>query len=510
MSIKKRLAYILASLSLKRKLVLIIMLTNTLTLALTCATFIFYNVIETRQALVRELDMLGAIIGNRSTAALSFADQNLAKENLSAFRTKSTIMEACIYDSAHNVFANYRADGKPGTCPQRAQAGYAFASDSVGLTKPIMLDDELLGYIYIQSNLEEIRSDIRNYLIFAVLFILLVLIGSSAFSIRLQKMISTPIYQLVAIAREVSLRKNYTVRAAKTTHDELGVLSDAFNTMLSQIQERDETMTSFNQVLEHRVTERTRDLEAAKEVAESANQAKSQFLANMSHELRTPMHAILSYAAFGLEEIDSATREERHKYFTRIKDSGNRLLNLLNNLLDLSKLEAGKMDFTMQQADMRKVLDSTVKELESLLEKKNLKVEVQDTREIRIAAFDSSRVVQVLNNLLSNAIKFSPENSTITVELNDEEDHNYGWNSKGLRVAVRDQGMGIPENELEAVFDKFVQSSKTRTGAGGTGLGLAICKEIISGHNGRIWAANNASKGACFSFVLPTESISLQ
>jgi len=504
MSLKSRLREKFLDLSLKRKLVVIVMVTNTLTLLLTCSVFIIYNVREARQSLVRELEMLGAVVGDRSAAALTFADQTLAKDNLAALHAKPVITAACIYTADKQIFADYTQ----GKCPSDSQIGYQFGADRASVYRPITLAGEVVGYIFIESELTEIQAAIRNYLIFAGIIVLVVLAGSSVLSIRLQRMISAPIYHLVQVAREVCLRKNYAIRAEKTSRDELGVLADTFNTMLSQIQERDEAMTHFNQVLEQKVTERTHDLEVAKEIAESANIAKSQFLANMSHELRTPMHAILSFASFGLEEIDTAQKDEQVKYFTRIKDSGNRLLTLLNNLLDLSKLESGKMDYAMQQNDLRKTLESAVKEVEGLMQKKHLTCAIEDTRTSQKSLFDSNRIMQVINNMLSNAIKFSPENSTISAILDITTlPHT---EIPAMRLQVCDQGMGIPEEEMEVVFDKFVQSSKTRTGAGGTGLGLAICKEIIAGHGGVIWASNNESGGACFTFILPLENFSLQ
>ena len=503
MSLRSRLKERFLDLSLKRKLVVIVMATNTLTLFLTCAIFIFYNVHEARQSLVRELEMLGAVVGGRSAAALTFADQALAKDNLTSLRAKKVITVACIYNAEKQVFAEY-AGGK---CPKNLEVGYQFGSERASIYRPIELAGETVGYIFIESELSEIHEAIQNYLLFAAAIALAVMVGSSVLSIRLQRMISAPIYHLVQVAREVSLRKNYAVRAEKMSKDELGVLSDTFNTMLSQIQERDEAMTHFNQMLEHKVTERTQDLELAKEVAETANLAKSQFLANMSHELRTPMHAILSFASFGLEEIDTAEKEEQLKYFSRIKDSGNRLLTLLNNLLDLSKLESGKMEYAMQQNDLRKTLESALKEVEGLMQKKHLSCVVEDTRSVPTSIYDNNRIMQVISNLLSNAIKFSPENSTISALIDTTIIP--GSDISAVRLQVRDQGMGIPETELEVVFDKFIQSSKTRTGAGGTGLGLAICKEIIAGHEGYIWASNNETGGACFTFLLPIEKTSI-
>ncbi len=503
MSIKSRIKQRFSTLSLRHKLVLIVMVTNTLTLLLACTIFIFYNVHEARQSLVRELEMLGSVIGSRSAAALSFGDQNLANDNLLALRANKSITAACLYAPDKQVFAQLSDK----ICPQGLLKGYEFGKNNAFVYRPIIITGEVIGYIYIESSLDKIDSTINNYLIFAVIIVLVVMAGSWFISIRLQRMISAPIYHLVDIAREVSLRKNYAVRADKMTEDELGVLSDAFNTMLSQIQERDEAMVHFNQMLEQKVTERTHDLELAKEIAEMANFAKSQFLANMSHELRTPMHAILSFAAFGLEEIDDNIKEDQIKYFTRIKDSGNRLLTLLNNLLDLSKLESGKMEYAMQQNDLKKTLQTALKEVESLMHKKKLTHQLEDTRAVEFSTFDNNRIMQVFNNLLSNAIKFSPEGGTISTTLETTTMPDSG--REAIRIQVKDSGHGIPDEELETVFDKFVQSSKTRTGAGGTGLGLAICQEIIAGHGGKIWASNNPEGGACFTILLPVEILSI-
>ena len=500
MSLRSQIKRRFSILSLKRKLVLIVMVTNMLTLVMACSIFIAYNVREARQSLVRELEMLGAVIGSRSAAALSFADQTLAEDNLRALRANRSITAACLYTPEQQIFAKL----KEKDCPYYLATGYEFGKRNAYIYRPIMIAGDTIGYIYIESSLDKIDATIRSYLIFAAIIILVVMAGSWVLSTRLQRMISTPIYHLVDVAREVSLRQNYAVRAEKMTEDELGVLSDAFNTMLSQIQERDNAMMQFNQMLEHKVAERTHDLEIAKEVAESANLAKSQFLANMSHELRTPMHAILSFAAFGLEEMDDAVKEDQIKYLTRIKDSGNRLLTLLNNLLDLSKLESGKMEYAMQSNDIKKTLETAVKEVEGLLYKKKLVHQLEDLRAVETSVFDNNRIMQVFNNLLSNAIKFSPEGGIIRTKLETAMlPHS---SREAIRIQVRDQGQGIPENETEAVFDKFVQSSKTRNGAGGTGLGLAICKEIIAGHGGIITASNNKEGGACFTILLPIEN----
>jgi PAS domain S-box-containing protein len=264
------------------------------------------------------------------------------------------------------------------------------------------------------------------------------------------------------------------------------------------VNERTANLQKTNERLHNEIDERKqieKELLIAKGQAEAANQFKSEFLANMSHELRTPLHSILSFASFGIKKYATSTPEKLLDYFSRIKQSGKTLLELLNDLLDLSKLESGKATFVFEPTDLVMLVKSVMNELEPLLSERSLSIRHETHKFDGEVMLDADKIKQVLRNLMDNAIKFSPEGGIIDVTICRSE--------RLAKVSVRDRGPGIPQNELEAVFDKFVQSSKTKTGAGGTGLGLAICYEIIAAHKGRIWAENRPEGGVVLSFEIP-------
>jgi len=284
-----------------------------------------------------------------------------------------------------------------------------------------------------------------------------------------------------------------------------------FTGIVRDITERKQAEDALRQHREHLqdlVDQRTHDLRLAKDSAEQANRAKSEFLANMSHELRTPMHAILSFAGMAFEKLETVPHDKILHYLGRIRDSGNRLLVLVNDLLDLSRLESGKMTLFLKEEDLRTIVEGVVADCELLVKKKELALHMQEPQGSTSVECDSEKIGRVVLNFLSNAIKFTPPGKTITIAMQPAtlpiglRKTDLGT-VPALAFMVQDEGVGIPDDELEAVFDKFVQSSKTKTGAGGTGLGLAICKEIIVAHGGTIWAENRPEGGASFTFLLP-------
>lgn len=260
--------------------------------------------------------------------------------------------------------------------------------------------------------------------------------------------------------------------------------------------------------LEDMVRAQTSDLLRAKEAAERANQAKSEFLTNMSHELRTPLHAVLAFARLGHQRAGKTESDKLKEYFELIRTSGNHLLELVDDLLDLAKLETGNARFAFERLDLRARLEQVLDGLSALLEDKQLACQVSAGDIPALVAGDPKRIDQLLRNLIANAIKFSPPGGGIRIEIaaagmpRGRRQGDVG-ESPALRLSVMDQGVGIPAGELETIFDKFVQSSLTASGAGGTGLGLAICREIVQAHRGIIRARNRAEGGAAFEVLLP-------
>jgi len=263
----------------------------------------------------------------------------------------------------------------------------------------------------------------------------------------------------------------------------------------AEAREARETVERLNRTQAEALINSTKALEELCDAAEEANRAKSQFLANMSHELRTPLHGVLSFAAFGMKKIETASREDLFGYFLKIDRSGKVLLMLVNDLLDLAKLEAGRMTFEFAQVNLRSLIAQVADEFSSTLTHRRITVIRPRPDFDTLLIADSARLMQVVRNLFSNAVKFSPDESTIEITIERKP--------ASFLISVIDQGIGIPEDELETVFDKFVQSSKTRSSAGGTGLGLAICEEIITAHRGRIWARNQPQGGAVLRFEIP-------
>lgn len=486
--------------SIRQKLIALSMVTSTFAVIFTCSWLIIFSNFEERKDLVEETRIISKIYADELSKSVALSDKTRVLNSLNTLRTRESFIQACLYTNDEEVFVQYIEKKKYGQdCKNIARSNriYEFRKDLKGreyllVNAYIIHKNYKLGNIIILSNLDHINNRRDRAIINSMILLSVVIIISYLISRFLQRTISEPILHLADVSYIVH-RGDYHIRAKSFSNDEVGILTKAYNNMLKQVQYSKEN-------LEEKVRERTHDLEKVMQV-------KSQFLSNMSHEIRTPIHGIMNYIDFLLEDWDRLTQEQKYEFVRKLQSNSGRLLSLINNLLDLSKLDAGKMEFFMEKASLVPIIKDVIQECTALFENKKQLSIIFDYEQNKdfIATFDKERIMQVIRNLLSNAIKFTNKGK-IFLKLDFVKfKRNNSHKLQGIRVDIKDQGIGIPENELLYIFEKFNQSAKTKTGAGGTGLGLAISKEIISAHKGLIWATNNEDEiGSTFTFIIPT------
>ena len=353
--------------------------------------------------------------------------------------------------------------------------------------------NESVGAAVIQSPATQIS---KILLMNRVLIILAGLIGGAgaivAFYMITQRVILRPIRQLRGLVNNVA-EGNLDIRSSIKTGDEYERLADAFNHMLEGLQSGQQKLREANKQLDAKIAELSeRNIELFK-----ANKVKSEFLANISHEFRTPLNAILGFAEILREKPALLKKEKGKRYAENIITGGQRLLHMINDLLDLAKTEAGKMKLHTETASVQKLCEALVASFSLITKDKKIKVKLSVDKDIPTLTTDVSKVQQILYNFLSNAIKFTPQRGRIGIKaaMTDE---------KTLRLAVSDTGCGIAEADREKIFEKFRQADGSITrGSTGSGLGLAICTELAAMLAGNIGLESQTDKGSTFWLDIP-------
>jgi len=505
---------ILQNLSIKRKLTLITMLTSSIALILSSVSFLIYDLVSFRHLLSQDLMTQAQIIGYNSAGAMEFKDEPAATATLSAFTAKEDIVTAALYKPDGKIFARY-SRGKaavPAFLPSHLQVkGYRFEGGFLEVFQEVTLNGEHVGTLFLQSDMRQWNSRAKRYANILLIFVLVSGLFALFVSSKLQGLISKPILHLEDTMRMVSSNKNYAVRAVKKYSDEIGRLIDGFNTMLSEIQQRDTALQSTNgelktrtQELEEEVFQRKQaqeELSKAKHAAEEANRAKSTFLANMSHELRTPLNAIIGYSEMLEEETRDAGKIENVQDLKKIQAAGKHLLALINDVLDLSKIEAGKMGLHLETFDVPQVIEEMVTTLQPAAAKNSNSVNVRVAENVGTMKADITKVRQILFNLLSNACKFT-DHGTISVDV----DQIKAEDKECIQFRVSDTGIGISAQQRQNLFQEFAQAdSSIARKYGGTGLGLAITHRFVQLMKGQINVESEPGKGAVFTVQLPTQ-----
>jgi signal transduction histidine kinase/DNA-binding response OmpR family regulator len=476
--------------TIKGKLMVLVTLSSGLALIIAITLIGINDVATFRTATINDLRTLAAIIGANASSAIDFDDEVAASKTLAALEHRTHILGAAIYLKDGKVLAGYRRKDQPTNMrwPEPGPDGPALLGDQLALFQPIERGGERIGTIYLLLDLAELRALLLRYLTITAGILAGALLVALLVSARLQKVISQPILDLADTAREVSEQKNYSARAIKRTGDEIGFLIDRFNDMLAQIEQHERELNQVNGQLLHSQRE-----------AMAATQAKSQFLANMSHELRTPLNAIIGYSEMLQEEAEESGGQAFVPDLKKIHTAGRHLLSLINDILDLSKIEAGKMELYLETFDLAVVLDDVVATAELLVKKKNNRLKIIRSGNLGTMRADITKVRQSLFNLLSNACKFT-ENGSVTLESRRETPGDGDW----IVFTVSDSGIGMTPEQVSRLFQAFSQAdASTVRKFGGTGLGLAITRHFCRMMGGDVTVRSEAGKGSTFTIRLP-------
>ena len=475
----------LKNLSIKSKLITIIMLTSCVALLAACAGFVAYELFTYRKNMVLELSTLAEVIGQNCIVSVDFNHHDETERTIATLSADSQVVSVCVYKD-EKYFTNFPPHFPPtqfsATPPP---VGHHFEKSAFTLAREFHdPDKKFTGTILIRASLDRMYARLWRYIGIGVAVLVVALGVAFLISSRLQGLISKPILELSGTARAVSGRRDYSVRARKQGDDEVGILIDSFNDMLVQIQKRDT------------------ELLVARDAAERANQAKSNFLSFMSHELRTPLTAINGFSEMLIVELEGEQRREWLDDLRRINDSGRYLLELINDILDLSKIEAGKMEIHLETFSVPTLIREVADALKPLVEKRANQLVVECPDSVGDMHADLIKVRQCLLNLLSNASKFT-ERGTIALSVARAVKEGADW----ITFHVKDTGIGMTPEQIGKLFRAFAQADhSTSRRFGGTGLGLALTKQFCQMMGGDIAVTSEPGQGSTFAIELPVLS----
>jgi signal transduction histidine kinase/CheY-like chemotaxis protein len=469
------------------------MLTSGVALLVSVTLFGLSDAKRFRSGMERDLQTLADVVGASAASALDFDDEAAAAKTLAALEHKPVILRAAIYNKDNKVLASYARPGEPaaGGPPVRGRDGSRFVHGQLEVFRPIQRGADRLGTIFFLVDLSELRELIVNCVVSGIIILAGALLVAFIFSSRLQRSVSKPILDLAETTQKVLEQKDYSARAAKQSDDEVGFLIDKFNEMLGQMERHEKDLTEINT-----------QLRRSQQEALAATEAKSHFLANMSHELRTPLNAIIGYSEMLEEEAADSGQEDLIPDLKKIKGAGKHLLALINDILDLSKIEAGKMDLYLETFDLKTLLEDVVATTRLLVQKKDNILEVRLSPDLGTMRADLTKVRQALFNLLSNASKFT-EHGTIRLKAGREIGPD---KAEWIVMQVQDTGIGMTPEQLGRMFQAFSQAdASTVRKYGGTGLGLAITRRFCLMMGGDVTVASEIGKGSTFTIRLPSQ-----
>ncbi len=495
----------LHDLPIKRKLLVIILLASGAAMSVSAGLVAVTELRMLYLATVDSLTVLADAVAKNSTASISFMDRRSAKEVLTALSAEPDVAVGAILDTQGRQFALYgpgkRVDaqampGPDGPTLLRVRHGYA-----LDIRHPISFKGRRLGTLFLRSHLGRLKSLVISYAWTLGLGLLLALGILLLLSARLQRWIVDPIERLADSTRRISEQGDYSIRVEAGNRDEVGQLIDNFNDMLQVTQAHEQGLLKHRERLEEQIQQRTRELQISRDQALQATKAKSEFLANMSHEIRTPMNGVIGMLAL----LKDARLEEPHAgYLQTASHSADSLMTLINDILDLSKIEAGKLSLETIEFDVCSLCEEVARLYGQPAERKQLHLAslIRNNVPCRIQG-DPTRLRQVLANLLSNAVKFTDQGEILlSLSLVD---------CGRLRFEVSDTGIGIAGRDQRRLFEAFTQADGSITRRyGGSGLGLSVCQSLVNLLGGELALSSSEGRGSSVTFDLPLQAAAEQ
>lgn len=485
------------NISIKNKIITIILFVSTITMLIGFTIVGISDINSLRKEMHLNTLMNTKLIGEYCVAPLTFDDNTGAENILSKLSTIPGVVSGVIYDKNGILFASYKRTEDVFLQPlfenpdDLETSKSIFTDNALIIEHPIVYNGFKYGIIRIHVDTSLLKEKIQNYVYIIIAILLAMIIFSYLLANRFQKPISKPILELAQLTRKISGEGDYSVQIQRQSNDEIGILYDDFNNMLKQILNREEARNQAE-----------KDLLKAKEKAEESDHLKSAFLANMSHEIRTPMNAILGFTELLTMPDSEVTPEEKENFITLINNSGNNLLQLIDDIIDISKIEANQIKIIKKDC----ALNTTLKEIhQSFLEirkqkeKEKIDIRINNVSKQNLTIkTDPLRLNQIITNLIGNALKFTEDGF---IEFGYEIK-----NERELLFYVKDTGVGMDKSKKDLVFERFtkIEDDVSRLYRG-AGLGLAISKSLVELLGGKIWVESTPSIGSTFYFTIPFE-----
>jgi signal transduction histidine kinase/CheY-like chemotaxis protein len=483
--------------SLQRRLLGVTLLTALVAVLFSLGAMVAYDLRAYHKGWVADLQSQAELIGRASAPALEFDDARFARENLALLRLQPKVRVAAVYGPQGGAFASYAApDATVEVPPQPETQGVRVQDRDLVVVVPITQDGRTIGSVYLRAEYA-LYERVLSYLGIAAVVTLLAMGGALALSSRLQRAVVRPILAIGEVARDVMQRQDYSRRAPHASDDEVGVLADSFNGMLGEIERRTGEVMRLNEELEVRVRERTAQLEKSNEelrlataIAEKANRAKSEFLSSMSHELRTPLNAIIGFGQLLGTDIGEARPERRREFVEHVVGAGKHLLTLINEILNLARIESGHVELSVEPVLMDDVLKDCRRMIEPTARQRSIEIHFQNDSGLAVMA-DRMRLKQVLLNLVSNAIKYNRPQGWVRVSCAAAAEGS-------VRIAVEDSGQGLEPAQLDALFQPFNRLGQEAGPEQGTGIGLVVTQRLVELMGGHIGVHSTPGEGSVF------------